>query len=158
MYNRHVYLGEWSEVGVDHRCTYLTPNENAARRLGVEPLSLETLAQQVLGDDRTAHPVKVQRLLRRAVEEVLGSSDPAGVVRTLLPPIRELFRAGADVDADPESPRARLVMEVGRAYRILLRTEELIDPAEGSAVVPVMCGNCGYMMLFSPRMLPDQGE
>jgi hypothetical protein len=37
MYNRHVYLGEWSEVGVDYRCTYLTPNENAARRLGVEP-------------------------------------------------------------------------------------------------------------------------
>jgi hypothetical protein len=30
---------------------------------------------------------------------VLGSSDPAGVARTLLPPIRELFRAGADVDA-----------------------------------------------------------
>ena len=31
-------------------------------------------------------------------------------------------------------------------------------PIEGSAVVPVMCGNCGYTMLFSPRMLPDQGE
>ncbi len=31
-------------------------------------------------------------------------------------------------------------------------------PVEGSAVVPVMCGNCGYTMLFSPRMLPDQGE
>ena len=130
MDNRHVYLGEWSEVGVDHRCTYLTPNENAARRLGVEPLSLETLAQQILGNDRTAHPVKVQRLLRRAVEEVLGSSDPAGVARTLLPPIRELFRAGADVDADPGSPRARRVMEVARSYRTLLRTEGLIDPAE----------------------------
>src|SRR5215207_7974466 len=130
MDNRHVYLGEWSEVGVDHRCTYLTPNENAARRLGVEPLSLETLAQQILGNDRTAHPVKVQHLLRMAVEEVLGSTDPAGVARTLLPPIRELFRAGADVDADPGSPRARRVMEVARAYRTLLRTEELIDPAE----------------------------
>ena len=31
-------------------------------------------------------------------------------------------------------------------------------PVEGSAVVPVMCGNCGYTMLFSPRMLPDKGE
>lgn len=31
-------------------------------------------------------------------------------------------------------------------------------PVEGSAVVPVQCGNCGYTMLFSPRMLPDQGE
>jgi hypothetical protein len=31
-------------------------------------------------------------------------------------------------------------------------------PVEGSAVVPVMCGNCGYTMLFSTRMLPNQGE
>jgi predicted nucleic-acid-binding Zn-ribbon protein len=29
---------------------------------------------------------------------------------------------------------------------------------EGSAVVPVMCANCGYTMLFSPRKLPEQGE
>jgi hypothetical protein len=130
MDNRHVYLGEWSEVGADHPCTYLTPNENAAHGLGVEPLSLETLAQQVLGDERTAHPVKVQRLLRRTVEEMLGSTDPDGLARILLPPIRELFRAGADVGADPGSPRARRVMEVARAYRTLLRTEELIDPAE----------------------------
>jgi hypothetical protein len=31
-------------------------------------------------------------------------------------------------------------------------------PVEGSAVVPVMCGNCGYTMLFSPGKLPEQGE
>jgi hypothetical protein len=31
-------------------------------------------------------------------------------------------------------------------------------PVEGSAVVPVMCGNCGYTMLFSSRVLPNQGE
>jgi hypothetical protein len=31
-------------------------------------------------------------------------------------------------------------------------------PVEGSAVVPVMCANCGYTMLFSPRKLPQQGE
>jgi hypothetical protein len=30
-------------------------------------------------------------------------------------------------------------------------------PVEGSAVVPVMCGNCGYMMLFGTRLLPEQG-
>ena len=29
---------------------------------------------------------------------------------------------------------------------------------EGTAVVPVMCGNCGHTMLFGPRMLPEQGE
>ena len=31
-------------------------------------------------------------------------------------------------------------------------------PVEGSAVVPVMCANCGHTMLFSPRMMPDQGK
>jgi hypothetical protein len=31
-------------------------------------------------------------------------------------------------------------------------------PVEGSAVVPVMCGNCGYTMLFNPGKLPEQGE
>ncbi len=31
-------------------------------------------------------------------------------------------------------------------------------PVEGSVVVPIMCGNCGYTMLFSPRILPNQGE
>jgi hypothetical protein len=31
-------------------------------------------------------------------------------------------------------------------------------PVEGSAVMPVMCGICGYTMLFRSRMLPDQAE
>jgi hypothetical protein len=31
-------------------------------------------------------------------------------------------------------------------------------PVEGTAVVPVMCGNCGHTMLFGTRMLPDEGE
>ena len=31
-------------------------------------------------------------------------------------------------------------------------------PVEGSAVVPVMCGNCGHTMLFGTRTLPIQGE
>jgi uncharacterized protein (DUF983 family) len=31
-------------------------------------------------------------------------------------------------------------------------------PVEDSAVVPVMCSNCGYTMLFRSRMLPNQAE
>ncbi|HEX2107974.1 MAG TPA: hypothetical protein VHF70_01685 [Rubrobacteraceae bacterium] len=31
-------------------------------------------------------------------------------------------------------------------------------PVEGSAVVPVMCSNCGHTMMFGARMLPNQGE
>jgi hypothetical protein len=30
-------------------------------------------------------------------------------------------------------------------------------PVEGSAVVPVMCSNCGHVRLFGTRMLPNQG-
>jgi hypothetical protein len=29
---------------------------------------------------------------------------------------------------------------------------------EGTAVVPVMCSNCGHMLLFGTRVLPNQGE
>ena len=65
MHGRRVYLGEWSEVGPEKGRTSLTPNENAARTLGVEPLSLETLARQILGDERIAHPLTVQRLSAR---------------------------------------------------------------------------------------------
>src|SRR5829696_1416578 len=130
MYDRRVYLGECSEVGPKQGRTTLTPNANAARTLGVEPLSIETLARQILGDERIARPLTIQRLLRQAVEEAVGSSDPDGVARTLLPPVRELYRADADLDADPGSVRARRVMEVARTYRSLLRTGGLIDPAE----------------------------
>ena len=31
-------------------------------------------------------------------------------------------------------------------------------PVEGSAVVLVMCSNCGHTMLFGTRVLPNQGE
>jgi hypothetical protein len=78
MYDRRVYLGEWSETGPEKGRTTLTPNANAARTLGVEPLSLETLARQILGDERIAAPLIIQHLLRQAVEEALGSSDPDG--------------------------------------------------------------------------------
>ena len=64
MYDRRVYLGEWSQAGSGHSHAFLTPNENAARTLGVEPLSLETLARHILGEERVAHPVTAQRLLR----------------------------------------------------------------------------------------------
>jgi RecB family exonuclease len=108
----------------------LTPNENAARTLGVTPLSLETLAARIVGEDRIADSVLVQRLLRQAVEEALGSDDPSGVARTMLPNVRELFRAGVDVAGDLGSARARRVIEVARAYRELLRARGLVDSSE----------------------------
>lgn len=70
----------------------LTSNENAAKTVGVEPLSLESLARQVMGEDHVANHLAIQRLLRAAVADVLGSRDSAGTASTLLPPVRELFR------------------------------------------------------------------
>jgi hypothetical protein len=98
--------------------------------MGVKPLSLEALAQQVLGEGRVAHPILAQRLLREAVGEGWQSSDPEGVARTLLPSIRELFRSGLDVDVGLRTSRARRVVEVAWAYHRRLREQGLIDPAE----------------------------
>jgi hypothetical protein len=50
---------------------------------------------------------------------------------------------------------------VGPEHMIISTPErETVEsaPVEGSAEVPVMCGNCGYTMLFRSRMLPDQGS
>jgi RecB family exonuclease len=127
---RHVRLGRWGEAYPQGGRTMLTPNENAARTLGVAPLSVETLARQVLGEERIAHPLLAHNLLREAMEETLGSSDSAGVARSLYPSIRELFRAGADTEMDSGSPRARRVFGVAHAYRERLRARGLIDPAE----------------------------
>jgi hypothetical protein len=128
---RLVRLGEWdSEVGEHLDRTAITPNENAAATIGAPPTSLEILAREVLGEERIAHLVSVQQLLGEAVKKVLGSADPDGVARTVLPPIRELFRAGTNLDADPGTPRSQRTFDVARYYRARLRAQGLIDPAE----------------------------
>lgn len=127
---RRLYLGELQTPAASPGCTILTPNENAARTLGILPLSLEGLAQLTLGEGRVANPILAQRLLREAVENVLDSTDPAGVARSLLPAIRELLRADADLETEPSSTRARRALTVARAYRRLLREQNLVDPAE----------------------------
>lgn len=127
---RYVYLGQREAAEVQSGLTVLTPNENAARTLGAAPLSLEGLARQTLGESRIAHPLLVQRLLRDAVENTLGSADPSGTARSLLPAIRELYRANAKLETEPGSTRARRVLNVARAYQELLRQQNLVDPAE----------------------------
>lgn len=128
---RYVYLGEQKELPNSHgHHVAITPNEEAARTLGVPPLSLEGLARRTLGEERIAHPLLVQRLLREATEEALESPDPDGIARYLLPSIRELFRADVDLEKEPDSPRARRALRIARTYRKLLRKHDLVDPAE----------------------------
>ncbi len=46
---------------------------------------------------------------------------------------------------------------VGPRYLLIKEAEANVDQDQhgSSVVVPVMCGNCGHMMLFGPRMLPE---
>ncbi len=46
------------------------------------------------------------------------------------------------------------IFGVGERHAIMTAA----NPAEASAVVPLLCGNCGYMMFFGTRMLPDEGQ
>jgi RecB family exonuclease len=108
----------------------ITPNQTAARTLGVRPVTLEGYAQSFLPADSVAPPPLVQRLLREAVLAELQSADAEGVARSLLPVVREFLRAGAHQGEDPPLPRARRVLRVTRRYRDLLAERGLIDTAE----------------------------
>ncbi len=127
---RRLLLGELHAPGLTG-LTVVTPNENAARALGVRHLSLEAMARLSLTEGkRAANPVQVERLMRAAVEEALGSEDAAGVARALLPVVRELFRSGANLEADTTSRRSRRALGVAECYRRLLRKRGLVDPSE----------------------------
>lgn len=127
---RVVRLGGRGEEPPADGATVLTPNKNAARTLGVEPLSLEGLARQIVGRERVAPTALTSRLMREMVGELWGMEDVAGMANTLFPPIRELFRAGADPEMRPSSKRAAEVMQTAEAYRTRLREVGLLDPAE----------------------------
>ena len=85
----------------DDRDAVVTPNSNAARALGVEHVSLERLAREVVGEGRIADPLLLWRVLRESVAEVLEPRDVAATARSLQPVARELFRSGADFDRAP---------------------------------------------------------
>lgn len=111
----------------------VTPNENAARAHGVEHVSLETLARGVVGEHRVADPALAQRLIRQAVVREIGGDDPSGIARALAPVVRELFRAGADLDAEAVSERSRRALHVAGTYQRLLRDAGVLDSAEALA-------------------------
>ena len=100
-----------------HDRTAITSNENAADTLGVSPRTLEDIAREVVGADNVAHPVIVGRLLSEAVGEILGGEDPEGMARSLLPTVREIFRASPDIEFEPSSPRARRGAEIRSRLR-----------------------------------------
>lgn len=108
----------------------LTPNPNAARRLGVGFKSLDGLAREVVGPERVLSELEAHLLLKEAVREVLDPPDPAGYAVRLLPVVREVLRAGGDEGALLQTPRGALVGRVLQAYRARVAGEGRLDPAE----------------------------
>jgi hypothetical protein len=64
--NRTVRLGGWGLVSGAER-TVITPNENAADTLDVSPLTLEDLAQEVLGEGRGSVLIKIDLVSDQSV-------------------------------------------------------------------------------------------
>lgn len=102
-----IRLGDWMQVDARQDCPVVTLSENAAIAPGAPHTSLESLARGVPGEEGVGYPLMVQRILRETVREVLGSADPEGAARTLLPPIRELFRASVEFGSNPGTEQAK---------------------------------------------------
>ena len=112
----------------------ILPNRQAARSLGVPYRSLEGLARRTLQSHglRVAGKIEAHRALGRAAARSGTGHDPAGLARAAEATLRELLRAGVDLDAlqrDP-NPRVRRLALIAANYRDLLASAGLIDPAE----------------------------
>lgn len=111
----------------------VTPNARAARALGVAHVSLETLARAALENTglAVATPLQADRALKSAIADQ-KFTDPTGAARTYGRTLRELFRAGIDLDAlaSAGTSRAALFANLARSYRQALRSQQLLDPAE----------------------------
>lgn len=109
----------------------VTPNARAARAVGAAPCSIQGLAAQLLAEAGVgiASPLVSARLIRQAAA-ALG--EPAAVAAAMASTVRELFRAGADLEAlvAGASPRTARVARLSLAYRSALRAAGLVDDAE----------------------------
>src|SRR5437763_308404 len=78
----------------------VTPNARAAGALGVGPQTLEALAHCLLAEAGlvVASPLAAHALLRQSVEAALAPGDGAGMAGRIAPTLREVLRAGVDLD------------------------------------------------------------
>ncbi|WP_407538647.1 PD-(D/E)XK nuclease family protein [Deinococcus radiomollis] len=136
---RSVYLTTRAPTRVSG--TALTLNHRAAARLSVRPMLLAALARDrvMQAGLAVASPVFAHRLMTRAVAEVLGSAEPAGLARALAGSVREFLRLqlgpvrlGASGQVWPS--RVLGVAQLADAYKTLLRAEGLIDGVELACV------------------------
>ena len=112
----------------------LLPNRQAARSSGVPYRSLEGLAKRVVeaGGLRVAPKLLAYRLLRRATARAGVVDDPAGMARAAEGTLRELLRAGVDLERlqQDENPRVSRLAKIASGYRRLLADQGFVDAAE----------------------------
>src|SRR5206468_2023982 len=99
----------------------ITPNTRAAETLGAAPQTLESLAHGLLTEAglAVASPLAAHAMLRQSVEAALAPGDGAEMAGRIAPTLREVLRAGADLDLLERagSPRARHVARIARVYQ-----------------------------------------
>jgi RecB family exonuclease len=154
---RHVYLSAGSLPGplTWNRPGVITPNYQAARTLGVAPLTLQDLALRALKKWAVASDFAARRLLRRSARECLALADPDGLARQMAPAVREVLRHGIDLAVLEASgaDRARRLAALTRHYRQQLASCGLVDEAEllwraiEGEVSPAPLFVCGYARL-----------
>lgn len=130
----------------------VTPNPRASARLDAPGLTLERLARQVLrtaGLD-VAPALLATRLLEDAAPEAISGPDPRGAAQSLTGALKQLFRAGADLDviAAQGSERAVRLARLGLAYRAKLRARGLVDAAEALMIAATLVPMRQALLVF----------
>lgn len=112
----------------------LTPNARAAKTIGAESASLDSLAKSMIPDQglALASPLQAERAFLAAARQVPGVTDPEGAASSLSATVHELFRSGADLDALSKASmgRPRMLAGLALAYREALRAQGLASPSE----------------------------
>lgn len=112
----------------------VTPNREAARSLDVPSRTLTDLAKRTLGrNGRHLVPALIaRRVLARVVARSAEVSDVPGFAASGEATIRELLRAGVDLEVLQEdaSGRVRRLARIASAYRRELEAEGWIDDAD----------------------------
>jgi hypothetical protein len=112
----------------------ITPSSQAARTLKVAHSSLESLAEQSLGEKglRVAPALQSSRLLRAAVSEVIQTLDIEGTTRSLNSAMKAILRAGVNFNglAAIGSLRTQQLARLTQIYTQMLAQEGVVDSAE----------------------------
>ncbi len=139
----------------------VTPNARAARALGVEPNSLAILASARLAacNLAAASAYAAHHLLGLAARDVPELADPDGAAEASAATVRELFRAGVDLEAlaQAPNPRAARLAKLALAYRQALRARDLADSAEVFWLAAHHPPEPRPLLLYGyPRLGPDE--